>query len=356
MTGIRLHIICERDVGLFSLIQQAIANIAWALHEKRIPIVYFGPRNCYWTPNHYRGRDTVWEYYFEPVISEYSISSVPEHVRQIIARNPPNLNKFGYFVDENTFVSNNFGTHRGFSGKSLPIPHEFDDPDGVLRRKASQLISAYVRPRAEILRKTNKFFLKHLEGRHVIGVHLRGTDALVHPARAKVGNYLDFSRYYVRIKELLSVNPNAIIFVAADADSSVLKMREMFGDRVVANDTFRHQSGDLAGRGPTGGTMPAYLTRNPDVAARAGEDAIIDYLLLSRCNHLVHNGASLARTVMLKVPELPTSSTLPQPSYFKRKTYYLSLRFRAIRRAIPTPSQLKRRAYLLLLRCRAVRG
>ena len=37
----RLHLICERDVGPFSLIQQAIAHVSWALQEGRIPIVYF---------------------------------------------------------------------------------------------------------------------------------------------------------------------------------------------------------------------------------------------------------------------------------------------------------------------------
>ena len=35
----RFLIICERDVGLFSLIQQVIANIPRALVEERVPIV-----------------------------------------------------------------------------------------------------------------------------------------------------------------------------------------------------------------------------------------------------------------------------------------------------------------------------
>ena len=36
--------------------------------------------------------------------------------------------------------------------------------------------------------------------------------------------------------------------------------------------------------------MPAYITGDRDVAAQNGEDAIIEYLLLSRCGFLVHNG------------------------------------------------------------------
>ena len=64
-----LHIVCDWDVGLFNLVMGAVAHIHWALKEGRIPIVYYSNKNCYWTPNGYRGRNTVWEYYFEPVIS-----------------------------------------------------------------------------------------------------------------------------------------------------------------------------------------------------------------------------------------------------------------------------------------------
>jgi hypothetical protein len=55
--------------------------------------------------------------------------------------------------------------------------------------------------------------------------------------------------------------------------------------------------------------MPAYIAQDRDVAARNGEGAVVEYLLLSRCHHLVHNGSSLARTVLLNVPELPHTNT-----------------------------------------------
>src|SRR6266496_6244632 len=84
-----LHIICDRDVGLFNLVQGVIPHTYYALKEGRIPIVYYGEKNCYWTPNGYRGRDTVWEYYFEPVIQEYPESRIPPHVLKSIADNPP---------------------------------------------------------------------------------------------------------------------------------------------------------------------------------------------------------------------------------------------------------------------------
>src|SRR5947209_7828941 len=86
---VRLHIICERDVGLFSLVQQVISNIAFAMHEQRVPIVFFGRGCSYWTPTGYRGRDTVWEYYFEPIFPEYPVRTIPEHIKLCVEVRPP---------------------------------------------------------------------------------------------------------------------------------------------------------------------------------------------------------------------------------------------------------------------------
>lgn len=55
--------------------------------------------------------------------------------------------------------------------------------------------------------------------------------------------------------------------------------------------------------------MPAYITHDRDAAARNGEDAVAEFLLLSRCSYLVHNGAGLALTVLLGNPAMPHTNT-----------------------------------------------
>jgi hypothetical protein len=315
-----LHIICERDVGLFSLIQQVIANVAYAVHERRVPIAFFGRRCSYWTPNGYRGRDTVWEYYFEPIIPEYSVRAIPEHIRKCIEERPP-VGDFGYLTGDGTFVTSNFGEHRGYRGKSLVIPHAFDDPSDDLRRTASTLINRYVRVRQEVRERALKFHERNMQRRTCIGVHMRGTDAFLQANRVRWGPYLNTERYRHCIDDLLRRCPDAGIFVASDGESSLREMRDIYGDRVVATEAVRHQGGPLAGKGPTGEIMPAHLTVDADVAAKSGEEAIIDYLLLCRCNALVHNGSSLARTVLLTVPEMAASNTI-LPSRFGRKAFY----------------------------------
>jgi hypothetical protein len=305
-----LHIICERDAGLFSLIQQVIANIPWAIRGGRIPVAYFQDKTCYWTPNGYRDKDTVWEYYFEPVMAAYPASSIPLHIREVISRNHPSPFEVGYFADEHTFVSSHFGDHPALKGETLSIPYLLDDPDNELRETANNIIQHFIRPRDYIQQKADSFFKQYMSGHYVIGVHARGTDATskeeIRPHRQ---GSLVLTKYIREIQQLLEPQPSARIFVATDDQSSLEYLRKAFGSRVFAYDSIRHESGYAAGKGPTGWIMPAYIAGDRDRAAKNGEEAVIEYLLLSRCDYLVHNGSGLARTVLLNVPELPHTNT-----------------------------------------------
>jgi hypothetical protein len=311
----RFHIICERDVGLFSLIQQVIANVPWAVRENRIPVVYFGENTCYWTPGGYQGRSTVWEYYFQPLIPDYPASAIPDPIRKLISADRPTANDVGSFVDDAYFVSRHFGDHPRLRGVTLPIPYQWDDPGDALRRTAKAIVDDFVRPRSYLRRKADEFFHRHLAGRYVIGVHARGTDATsTQERRSFRQDSLVLSRYLEEIERLLSREPAATIFVASDDQASVDHLAGVFGTRVISYDSIRHRGGEPAGRGPTGWIMPAYIAGDRDTAARNGEDAVIEYLLLSRCDHLVHNGSSLARTVLLNAPALPHTNTHRRPA------------------------------------------
>ena len=117
-----LHIVCDWDVGVFNLVLGAITHTYWALKEGRIPIIYYRNKNCYWTPNGYRGRDTVWEYYFEPVIPEYPVSRIPSYALKWIDENLLERSHLGHFVDEFAFVSNSGAWHIAIDGEGLRGP------------------------------------------------------------------------------------------------------------------------------------------------------------------------------------------------------------------------------------------
>ena len=295
-----LHIFCERNVGMFSLIQQVVANIPWALAEHRIPIVYFSKRCAYWTPEGYADRQTVWEYYFEPLFPEYSVNEIPDDVLEAIELDFPKDNEIGQSPYPNIWVSNHFGDHRNLKGKTLSIPYKWDDPDEDLRRVTAELIRKYVRPRFFICQKTDAFFEREMQGHYVIGVHVRGTDAVSScETRAFRKGSLNLENFARTIGKKLESVSDARIFVATDDQNSLDYLRGTFGNRVIACDSLRHQGGEVTAQSSTGALIPAYILGNQGNAARNGEEAIIEYLLLCRCQHLVHNGDSLARTVLL---------------------------------------------------------
>ena len=312
----RLHIICERDVGLFSLVQQVVANVPWALAERRVPIVCFGARTCYWTPTGHRGKQTVWEYYFEPLVATHPAGRIPVETSAVLLSEPPSASELGYEVGAGSFVSCHFGDHPDVSGGALPIPYEWDDPSESLRHEAKAVLDRFVRPRPYIRHQVDRFVATHMTGHHVVGVHLRGTDAVsAEELRAHRRGSLVLERYVAAIQRFLDVWPDARILVASDAEFCVDHMRYAFPGRVIARDGVRHREGEAAGHGPTGWLMPAYIAGDRNVAAQNGEDAVVEYLLLSRCDHLIHNGSSLARTVLLNVPNLPHTNTHGRPSF-----------------------------------------
>lgn len=305
-----LHVCRERDVGLFSLIQQVIANIPWALREGRIPVADFRHRTCYWTAHGYRDRDSVWEYYFEPIVAEYPAAAVPDYVSALVESSFPDQSKLGYFADAHAYVTSHYGDHESLRGTTPRIPYTTGNPSAALRQQTSEIIRAFVRPRQYVERVVEQFYDDHMRGRTVIGVHVRGTDAVSEKeTRAYRQGSLNLERFAAAVAQQLDERPRAKVLVATDAEASLRYLTDAFGDRVFSYDAVRHTTGEVAGRGPTGCIMPAYVAADSTSAARNGEDAVVEYLLLTRCSHLVHNGASLATTVLLHNPLMPHTNT-----------------------------------------------
>lgn len=328
---IPLFILCERDAGVFSLIQQVIANLPRALNQPAIPIVYFGKNCCYWVPTGYQDKDNVWEYYFEPLLESYSSKLIPEEVKNFTENAMGDGSKTGVEFDHKFFITNNFGDHTGLRNDCLVIPYEWKDPDLWLRKVASRLIKIFIRPRQYLLDRVNAFADHHFKDYPIIGVHIRGTDA-VSDAEPRLfrKNSLQIEKYLKRIQIEKEKVPSAKIFVATDSSLSLKAIKQVYGAEVINSSKILHDGGPPAGKGPTGALMPAYITSNPRIAAENGAEAIVDYLLLKQCDTLIHNGSSLARTVLLSKPELVHYNT-------HRKTLFTALQSISI-----TPSSLFR--------------
>lgn len=307
MKKIKRHIICEKDVGLFSLIQQVISHIPFALAHQAYPVVLFGNKCCYWTPEGYADRHNVWEYYFEPLIDDSEVNTLPTGLMDHIGNNPPYFKAVGYFWNEETFVSNHFGNHKGFGNQTLRIPYKWKDPDFITRNEASKIIQSFVRPRHYIIEKVNLFFELYMQHHPMVGVHIRATDVSNLKTEYNIQRRYSFNltSYVLAIEKQLKDMPGVRFFVATDSMHVLQVLTEKYDERILYYSSIFQTSAEVTGKGAMGWKMPAYLTQDSQKAARNGEEAVIDYLLLSQCSYLIHNGSGLARTVLLNKPAMP---------------------------------------------------
>lgn len=316
-----LHILRERDVGLFSLVQQVLSHVPWALAEGRTPIAAFGSGCAYWTPRGHRGAETVWEYYFEPVVADAPYALLEPELLRELETVEPGEDEVGRRLPSGHFVSRHFGDHPDLEGRTLRIPYLWDDPEPALRRRAAVVVRDHARPRSALLDAARQFRRRRL-GETYIAVHLRGTDAISkHQVRAHRKGSLSFRQVHRAVGRALRQRPDAPLFVATDSEASLRRMRARWGDRVVAREALRHRGGESAGWGPDGGLLPAYVAADRDAAAQNGEEAVIDYLLLAAASLLIHNGSGLARTALLASPELAHVNT-----HLDRRAWVFALR------------------------------
>lgn len=325
----RLLIILERDVGLFSMVEQVLNTVHRIERHRidRIPVVLLGRDIAYFDPDGYDGRTTVWEYYFEPLTEEWPAQRVLDILgdraldlvasRRLLQERLRGLRDFpdqvlgirgtpdrAHGVQPLTVAD--LANLRELSKIRAAIDWQWtedflpalvgqgrDEPKS--RAVMAGLLRRWIRPRPSLATRAEAFHAAHLAGHHVIGVHVRGTDFL---RDADGPDALDLTRFFSEVDGRLTEvgRESCRVLVASDDQSYVTRFHERYGDLCVALDAVRSNSGDpLAGTGPTGKTMPGFLAGGGHRAAQNGADVVVEFSLLCRSDQLVHNASTVAR-------------------------------------------------------------
>ncbi len=188
-----------------------------------------------------------WSYYFNPV-----------EVGEIDEENPANYN------------ATQLNELAVFSLKKLS------------REDANQLIKKYIHIKPHVINKVNAFSLRHrFRNSYLVGIHYRGTDKYKEIARtpyAKAMQTIDETLRQVK-------NLNYKIFVCSDEQQFVDQIKAKYGARVIHTDSIRSTD-----------RSPVHF-RTDEHIYRVGEEALIDCLLLSRCNMLIRTPSSFASAI-----------------------------------------------------------
>lgn len=154
----------------------------------------------------------------------------------------------------------------------------------MTRMRAYEILHRYVRPLPHIQNQINAFAATYFQDKTVVGVHYRGTDKKAEAPR------VPYEKIYEAIDALEF--QDFLLFVATDEAAFLAEISARYPGRVVAAEAMRSTDGS-----------PLHF--NTSHQYQVGEEAVIDCLLLSRCDLLIRTPSFLSLYTTYFNPHMP---------------------------------------------------
>ncbi len=152
---------------------------------------------------------------------------------------------------------------------------------------------------AQVLEQVCQTRLQFLEGRYCIGIHRRVGNAMVADLQSdgKVPSLEMFIRAVEAILSLLTKEALAdhAIFLATDDAEAVCELKRAFGSRLIVRDNVQRTTSDAA---------EIHFRDWARLSITDAEDVLVDALLLSKCDVLVHASSSVSTVASIINPAL----------------------------------------------------
>jgi hypothetical protein len=173
--------------------------------------------------------------------------------------------------------------------RQLGLPENYDSQLNL--EVAPKLVRKYIGIRQQVLEKVDGFFDKYLKDKFVLGIHYRGTDK---SAEATPVLYPEFKKSICRF---LDQNSRFnCLFVSSDEQNFVDFIEDEFRHTfpVFYHDDHERSKTEVA----------IHRSKLGDRYKKA-EEAVLNCLLLSKCNALIKNASFLSAWSKLFNPDLP---------------------------------------------------
>jgi len=258
--------------GMFAALCGTINVLASCEQQGKIPVIYWGPGDAtnapYYQQEGYNGSTNAWEYYFEPVSEEKYVQGDP--------------------ITYCMYVS----------GDNL-LPAALSDVPSwdhrAFRKKVKPYVDRYLQVKPDLMKKIDAFYDVQIKGKPTIALHLRGTDKIKELQPVSAEDMCSIANEYA---EKLS---GCQFFVCTDELSLLNRARELLHGKVITYNSYRSIDGKPLHLNHSHGQSPAKI----------GEDIIIEVLLMSRCDLLVHTWSNVALGAMYFNATLDTVLVLP---------------------------------------------
>jgi len=238
----------------------------------------------------------LWTQFFKP-ISSLTIGDIEELLRtgSIIEDNIYRLSPAKALViaeqDQESIYSYPFGIWRAKDLGSIDAWY------ALQRAKGRETLAMYFGFKKEIAQKAADFFESN-RGTFNLGIHIRGTDLHYAPPVAP-------AEYFEHIDKTIINHPESKIFIATDQLQYIEVMEKRYGSRLFYFNCFRSDNNQA-------------IFDRPEIGPQTkGEEALIDVLLLSKCDYLIKGSSNLSEMAIYLNPNLECTDL----SYKKIKAY-----------------------------------
>jgi hypothetical protein len=228
-----------------------------------------------------------WEQYFEPV------AGIDK--KQVYKKIPNNK------VIE---LDGNTAWYYYIAGDAMALyPTTFAEAVRERKRRASE-VAAWIHPKDEILEAAGSQWSQvkpesllqeastpQERNTVVLGVHLRGTDKFLAGGKIEPQHYWPFIDRYIKHHE---PSANVRLFLASDDDTYMQSARDRYGDRVYHQAHVPRASGNHA----------IWKAFDRSTAHTKGKSAIMDTLMLAKCDFLLKSASAVSEFAIYFNPKL----------------------------------------------------
>ena len=287
---------CE-NWGFFAEFLWVLNHIHWCVKTHHIPYVYWGPSLAYYSPAGYNGSKNAWEYYFKQVSdvtfpgveSPIYMNRVHDNEFTTIWDYTQYVYHFGLLPPNGKALCEIINLHpKVYFGNTTTYPVPFGNKhlyDPQFRKYVKEsLLDPYIVIQPNIKEKIDKFYGEKMAMKKTIGIHLRGSF---------LGNEVHSVPLESICQEAKRISNNEYqFFIATDQKPLLEKAKKLLNGNVIY---YKYPESNST-------TSPQ---KPQQLKPWHGEDVLIEAILLSKCDYLVHTLSQVSTSVLYFNPDLP---------------------------------------------------
>lgn len=278
--------------GFFAEFLWAVNHIHYCITHNKTPVIYWGRPYAYYSPRGYNGCTNCWEYYFEPVSQSqykpgdalYTLDFYEDD------KNFSTLWDYQQYVNNLHLLESDELIKVSLSNFHYPNNGAYPVGEHLYSKKfrkyiKNEILNLYVRIKKNIQKTIDEFYINNMKGKKTIGLHLRGRFLWNESPFVETKVFLDYVNQHF-------ADGNTQFLVSTDQKKLLEAARNQLKGKVIFYESQRFEQSTA----PVAGLAKAHPI--------LGENVLIETILLSQCDHIVHGLSNVSTAALYFNPDV----------------------------------------------------